>query len=68
MAINYKYRRSTADTVRLKGTVNGPGTSVTYLAGDVEKTINVTDLFDNFKGKDINLVITTKEETDMLNG
>lgn len=66
MANNYKYKRSTADTVRLKGTVNAAGTAVTYLDDDTEQTITVANLFDIFKGKDINMVITTKTETDML--
>ena len=67
MAVNYKYKRATSDTVRLKGTVNTAGTAVIYLNGDSEQTITVADLFNNFKDKDINMVITTKQETDMLN-
>ena len=67
MANNYKHTRTISDTIKVKGliTCQGDGTFITYEKDKEEFTVDVLDLFHQFSGDEVSLIISTKDETDL---
>lgn len=67
MASNYKHTRTISDTIKVKGdiSIDDNNTYITYEKDKEECTVNVLDLFNQFDNETVNLVISTKDETDL---
>lgn len=67
MASNYKHTRTVSDAIKVKGFIScqEDGTFITYEKDKEEYTVNILDLFNQFEGELVNLLIATKEETDL---
>lgn len=67
MANNFKHTRTVSDTIKVKGVVDisNDEINIIYEQDKEEYSANVCDLFKMFSGETINLIITTKDETDL---
>lgn len=70
MANNFKHKKVTTDTLKVKGVIEHSDIDpnvyyINYYKDDEEYSVNIKNLFSQFDGDEINLIITTKEEIDL---
>lgn len=67
MAKNYKHTKTVSNTIKVKGEINcdNENAFIIYDNDGEEYTVNVFDLFSQFQGETINLMLSTKDETDI---
>ncbi len=66
MAKNYTYNRVLTDKFNIKGVLSEDCKTITYVNGDKEELqIDVAKCFEPFKGEEITLVITVKQDQDL---
>ena len=69
---NFKYSRTTCDTVKIKGVLSASGDEITYTNGgkgnEEEFTVNILDYLRKYAGEEVTFGLTTKEELDLEEG
>ena len=68
MANNYKHTRTVSNTIKVKGYVTrslDEEAFIEYETNGDTNTVSISELFDQFIGEEVNVSISTKEETDL---
>lgn len=66
MAKNYVYSRTLTDKFSIKGVLSNDGKIINYINGDKEELeLSVDKCFEPFKGEEITLTISVKEDRDL---
>lgn len=67
MANNYKHTRTITDTIKIKGTVCADDSRIyiTYEKDKDEYTMDINDVFNQYLGETVNVLISTKDEVDL---
>ena len=66
MAKNYTYNRVLTDKFNIKGILSDDAKTITYVNADKEElTISVDKCFEPFKGDEITLTISVKQDQDL---
>lgn len=66
MAKIYTKIREIKDTVRIKkGTISDEADKILFTEDDIEYELPLSEVFSIFKGQDISLTLTSKEEHDL---
>ncbi len=67
---DFKFTRTTTDTLKIKGVLSDDGTNITYVRGkkgkEEEITENIVDYLKEYAGEMVTLCISTKDEMNLL--
>lgn len=67
MANNYKHTRTITDTIKIKGDVcsDGGNIYIIYKNDKDEYNMDINDIFNQYLGETVNVIISTKDEIDL---
>lgn len=64
---NYTYKETNTKNLKIKGIFNAEDMTITVTEKDgIEEVHEIKELLTDFDGREMNLAVTDKEETDLL--